>query len=170
MARIVYLISPNKIYKSFYSDLNLVLKSKLVKYFQLRLKRKKNVSLKELLLKIKKITKKNKVKLIINDHAKLVKKTNIDGCHLGQKDLDIKLARKLIKNKIIGVTCHNSLKLVKKAIADKADYIALGSFYKSKLKPNAIRTSFKTLIKIRKKLRCLLLVLGGLTNKILKKF
>ena len=74
MARIVYLISPNKIYKSFYSDLNLVLKSKLVKYFQLRLKRKKNGSLKELLLKIKEDYKKIKVKLIINDHAKLVKK------------------------------------------------------------------------------------------------
>ena len=89
--------------------------------------------MKEFLIKIKKITKKNKVKLIINDNVILVKETNIDGCHIGQKDLDIKSARKLIKNRIIGVTCHNSLKLVKKAIADKADYIALGSFYKSKL-------------------------------------
>ena len=169
MAKIIYLISPNKIYKSFYSDLNLVLKSKLVKYFQLRLKRKKNGSLKELLLKIKKITKKNKVKLIINDHAKLVKKTNIDGCHLGQKDLDIKLARKLIKNKIIGVTCHNSLKLAKKAELNKADYIALGSFYKSKLKPNAIKTSLKTLRKVREETSLPIVGIGGINNKNFKK-
>ncbi len=169
MARIVYLISPNKIYKRFYKDLDLVLKSKLVKYFQLRLKKKKNKEMKEFLIKIKKITKKNKVKLIINDNVILVKETNIDGCHIGQKDLDIKSARKLIKNRIIGVTCHNSLKLVKKAIADKADYIALGSFYKSKLKPNAIRTNFKTLIKIRKKTSLPIVGIGGINNKNFKK-
>ena len=169
MARIVYLISPNKIYKTFYKDLDLVLKSKLVKYFQLRLKKKKNKEMKEFLIKIKKITKKNKVKLIINDNVILVKETNIDGCHIGQKDLDIKSARKLIKNRIIGVTCHNSLKLVKKAIADKADYIALGSFYKSKLKPNAIRTNFKTLIKIRKKTSLPIVGIGGINNKNFKK-
>ena len=75
--------------------------------------------MKEFLIKIKKITKKNKVKLIINDNVILVKETNIDGCHIGQKDLDIKSARKLIKNRIIGVTCHNSLKLVKKQLQIK---------------------------------------------------
>ena len=171
MAKIIYLISPNKIYKSFYSDLNLVLKSKLVKYFQLRLKKKKNSSLKELLIKIKRITQKNKVKLIINDNAKLVKKTNIDGCHLGQKDLDIKLARKLIKNKwnLIQSSESNPLKLAKKAELNKADYIAIGSFYKSKLKPNAIKTSLKTLRKIRKVTSLTIVGIGGINNKNFKK-
>jgi thiamine-phosphate pyrophosphorylase len=41
------------------------------------------------------------------------KKLNADGCHLGQKDMDIKNARKIIGNKIIGITCHNSIKLAK---------------------------------------------------------
>ena len=44
------------------------------------------------------------------------KNLNADGCHLGQKDMNIIEARKLIGNKIIGITCHNSIKLAKIAI------------------------------------------------------
>ena len=53
---------------------------------------------------------------------------------LGQKDMNILKARKLIGNKIIGVTCHNSVKLAKIAMKNKADYIALGAFNYSKTK------------------------------------
>ena len=48
--------------------------------------------------------------------------------------MDIKSARKILKKKIIGVTCHNSLKLAKLAERDKADYIAFGAFNLSKTK------------------------------------
>ena len=84
-------------------------------FFQLRLK-KENLK-KKLIIgkKIKKICKKFKVKLLINDDVFLTKKLNADGCHLGQKDMDILKARKLIRNKIIGVTCHNSIKFAKDA-------------------------------------------------------
>ena len=64
--------------------------------------------------KIKKICKKYKVKFLINDDPKLAKRLNADGCHLGQKDMNIKKARKILKNKIIGITCHNSINLAKK--------------------------------------------------------
>jgi thiamine-phosphate pyrophosphorylase len=43
----------------------------------------------------------------------LAKKLNADGCHLGQKDTSIIKARKIIGNKIIGITCHNSIKFAK---------------------------------------------------------
>ena len=45
---------------------------------------------------------KNKVKFIINDNPYLALKVNADGCHLGQKDMNIKNAKKILKNKIIG--------------------------------------------------------------------
>ena len=64
---------------------------------------------------------------------------NADGCHLGQKDTKIIHARKIIKEKIIGVTCHNSIKLAKLAIKNKANYLAFGAFYTSKTK----KTKFK---------------------------
>ena len=78
--------------------------------------------------KLKKICKKYDVKFLINDDVYLVKKLDADGCHLGQKDMNITKARKLIGNKIIGITCHNSIKLAKIAIKNKADYLAFWCF------------------------------------------
>ena len=95
----------------------------------------------------------------------LAKKINADGCHLGQSDGSIKNARKLLKNKIIGITCHGSKKLILNAIKEKPDYIALGSFFKSKLKPNAKKAK-KNLIKWSKKRTNLPIVaIGGINNK-----
>ena len=105
--RFIYLISPNKIKKSFYNNLNVVLSSNLISFFQLRLKQYSLIERKEIGIKIKKICKKYKVKLIINDDPNLAKKIGADGCHLGQNDMVIQLARKTLKKKIIGITCHN---------------------------------------------------------------
>ena len=94
--------------------------------------RLKKYSLKQKILigkKIQQICKKNNIKFIVNDDPILSKKLNADGCHLGQKDMTYKNARKIIGNKIIGVTCHNSIKLAKAAIKENADYIAFGAFF-----------------------------------------
>ena len=64
----------------------------------------------------------------------LAKRLNADGCHLGQNDMSLVQAKKIIKEKIIGVTCHNSIKLAKIAINNKADYLAFGAFYPQKQK------------------------------------
>ena len=146
--KFIYLISPNKIINnSFYNNLNLVLKSKKVKFFQLRLK-KESIKKKIIIAKkILKICKKNKVKFIINDDPYLALKVNADGCHLGQKDMDIFKAKKILKNKIIGVTCHNSIKLAKYASLNGANYIALGAFYKTKTKKVIHKANIKTLKK-----------------------
>ena len=87
--KFVYLISPVKINKSFFKDLTKVLKQKKVSFFQLRLK--KSSFKKKLIIgrKIQKICKKFKVKFLINDDVYLAKKLNADGCHLGQKDMNI---------------------------------------------------------------------------------
>ena len=62
---------------------------------------------------------------LVNDDPMLAKKLNADGCHLGQKDMDIISARKILGKKIIGITCHNSISLAKKALKNNADYLAL---------------------------------------------
>ena len=69
----------------------------------------------------------------------MAKKIGADGCHIGQKDIDIQKARKILKQKIIGVTCHNSKKLIKKAIQNKADYIAIGAFFHQKQKKQNLK-------------------------------
>jgi thiamine-phosphate pyrophosphorylase len=169
LKQLVYLISPNKIYSDFYKDLEKVLSSKKVSFFQLRLKKKPKNLIIKIAKQIKKITKKYKVKLIINDDSKLAKKVGADGCHIGQLDNTVVSARKDVKKKIIGVTCHNSRKLALKASKDKADYLAFGSFFKSSLKPNAKKTDLKILFWAKKNIKKPIVVIGGITDKNYKK-
>ena len=168
--KFIYLISPNKIInKSFYNILNLVFKSNKVKFFQLRLKKesiKKKVTIAK---KILKICEKNNVKLIINDDPYLAKKVNADGCHLGQKDMNIVKAKKILKNKIVGITCHNSISLARNAYLNGASYIALGAFYKTKTKKVIHNASIKTLNKIKKSINLPVVAIGGINEKNYKK-
>ena len=169
MKRLVYLISPNKINDKFYLDLDKVLSHKNVSFFQLRLKKIKKNNLLGIINKIKKITSKHKVKLIINDNFILAKRIKANGCHMGQLDGSFKIARKELKNKILGITCHNSKILAKNAINNKADYIAFGSFFKSKLKPKAIKANLNILRWAKKNIKKPVVVIGGINNLNYKK-
>ena len=99
MRRLVYLISPQKLNKNFYKDLEKVLSFKNVKFFQLRLKNTKRDNLFKITKKIKKITKKHNVKFILNDNPFLTITFKADGCHMGQLDGSLKAARKKLKVK-----------------------------------------------------------------------
>ena len=112
--------------------------------------------------KSKKICKKFNVKFLINDDVYLAKKLNADGCHLGQKDMSISEARKLIGNKIIGITCHNSIKLAKSAIKNKADYLAFGAFNISKTKKTKLKANLSLLKKIKKITKIPIVAIGGI--------
>jgi thiamine-phosphate pyrophosphorylase len=160
--KFIYLISPNKIYPGFYHDLNQVLRVGRVTLFQLRLKK---YSLKQKIVigkKIQQICKKNNIKFIVNDDPMLSKTLNADGCHLGQKDMEIKKARKIIGNKIIGVTCHNSIELAKAAIKESADYIAFGAFFSTTTKKVKFKADIKILNKIKKLTKTPIVAIGGI--------
>ena len=139
-----------------------ILKTGKVSLFQLRLK-KYPFSQKIVIGKIiQKICKKNGVKFLVNDDPILSKKLNADGCHLGQKDMDIKNARKIIGNKIIGITCHNSIKLAKAAVEDKASYIALGAFFSTTTKKVKYKATTKILNKVKKLTKTPIVAIGGI--------
>jgi len=169
--RYIYLISPPKIINiKFYSQLDQVLKTKKVGFFQLRLKKICTINLIKIAKKIKKITKKNKVKLLINDNPFVAKLINADGCHIGQKDLDYITCRKILgKKKIIGITCHNSKKLAKKAKKNKANYIAFGSFFKSSTKKTTFKANLALLHWAKKKINMPIVAIGGINNSNYKK-
>ena len=163
--RKIYLVSPNKIKNKFYKDLEDVLSLNKVEFFQLRLK---NISRKKIIYigkKILKICKKYRVNFIINDDPIIAKSINSDGCHLGQSDKNILAARKIILNKIIGITCHNSKKLVKQAIKNNADYIALGAFYKSETKKTNYKANLKLITEVKKMTNIPIVVIGGINLK-----
>jgi len=160
--KFIYLISPNNIYPQFYQDLKEVLNTGKVGLFQMRLKK---YSLKQKILigkKIHRICKKNGVEFLVNDDPVLSKKLNADGCHLGQKDTRINEARKIIGNKIIGITCHNSIKLAKSAIKEKASYIAFGAFFSTKTKKVKFKATTKVLNKLRKLTKIPIVAIGGI--------
>ena len=163
--KFIYLISPPKIERNFLQSLNEVFKQKKISFFQLRLKKDSFKKKFKVGLKIQKICKKFKVKFLINDDVFLAKKLNADGCHLGQNDMKIKEARKLIGKKIIGITCHNSIKLAKTAIKNKADYLAFGAFYSSKTKKVKYKASISLLKKARKITNTPIVVIGGINSK-----
>ena len=161
--KFIYLISPNKIKdKNFYNQLIDILKLNKTFFFQLRLKKESKKNKIVIGKKIQKICKKYKVKFIVNDDPILAKKLNADGCHLGQKDMKISRARKLLKNKIIGTTCHNSLKLVKKAIKEKVNYIALGAFYPTKTKKVKYKANIQLLTLVKKITTTPIVAIGGI--------
>ena len=167
--KFIYLISPNKINKDFYKNLKLILKTNSVNYFQMRFKK---YSFKQKIIigkKIRKICRFNNVKLIVNDDPWLTKKIDADGCHLGQKDMEINKARTIIGDKIIGITCHNSLKLAKKAIRSKATYLAFGAFYPTKTKKTKFKASTKILNEANKLTNIPLVAIGGINSKNYKK-
>ena len=171
MKRYIYLISPQKIRETkFYKDLDNVLKNNKIKYFQLRLKKISALNLLKISKKVKKVAKKNKVKLLINDNPILAKKINADGCHIGQKDMDFISCRKILgKNKIIGITCHNSKKLALQAKKYGANYVAFGAFFKSSTKKTALKANLEILRWARKKINMPIVAIGGINNSNYKK-
>ena len=119
--------------------------------------------------KIKKICKKYKVNFLVNDDPFLSKKIDADGCHLGQKDMNIKEARKILGKKIIGITCHNSINLAKKAIKARANYIAFGAFYETKTKKVKYKSNIRILNQTKKLTNTPIVAIGGINSENYKK-
>ena len=127
--------------------------------------RLKKYSLKQKILigkKIKKICNTNRVKFLINDDPWLTKELDADGCHLGQNDMKITEARTIIGNKIIGITCHNSIRLARIAIKSKANYLAFGAFNTSKTKKTKYQANTKILSEVNKITNIPIVAIGGI--------
>ena len=171
MKRYIYLISPQNIRGvKFYKELNKVLKTKKVEYFQLRLKKISNSNLLKISRKIKKIVRKNNVKFLINDKPMIARKIDAEGCHIGQKDKDFISSRKILgKKKIIGMTCHNSKKLALKAKKYGVNYVAFGSFFESATKKSAFKANLAILRWAKKKINMPTVAIGGINSSNYKK-
>lgn len=133
--------------------------------------REKNLNDEEFLkiaLKLKKILKKYKIPLIINDNVKIAKKIDADGVHVGQDDLEAKKAREILgENKIIGVSAHN-IQEAKKAEEDGADYIGCGTIFKSPTKSDATILTKKDLIDVVNTVTIPVVYIGGITENNIK--
>ena len=172
MSKFLYLISPEKItnHKIFLKKLELVFTSNIIKFFQLRIKNQKREQIILLGKKIIKLTKKYKVNFIVNDDPYIAKILKAEGCHLGQQDMSINFAKKILKkNSIIGITCHNSKILASKAFTNKASYVAFGAFYPTKTKKTKYKAKLRLLRWAKKNFKKPIVAIGGINQNNYKK-
>ena len=134
-----------------------------ISLFQFRDKNSKYEIKKSTALKLQTLCKKYNTLFIINDDVVLAKEISADGVHLGRDDMDIDMARKILGDKIIGVSCYNNLEDAITAEIMGADYIALGSFFNSPTKPEARKIAIDLLPIAKSKLNIPVVAIGGIT-------
>lgn len=127
----LYLITDRKLCKKPFLEVIESACKAGVKAIQLREKDLNSRELLELAKKVRKITSKYTCKLFINDRADIAKLVNADGLQIPENGLPAKVSRKLLPNKLIGISCH-SLKSTLQAEKDGADFILFGSIFKKK--------------------------------------
>ena len=104
------------------------------------------------------------IPFMVNDDAFLAHRVNADGVHLGASDTGAKEARRVLGNhKIVGVSCYNRLSMAREAIAAGADYVAVGSFFPSTIKPDAVKADAELLYQTRTEFDVPLVAIGGIT-------
>lgn len=82
----------------------------------------------------KKITSQSKTLFIVNDRAEIAKEVDADGLHIGQSDINIHTARKILGyDKILGISTHN-ISQARRAQQEGADYISVGPIFYTKTK------------------------------------
>ena len=134
-----------------------------ISLFQFRDKNSKYEIKKSTALKLQTLCKKYNTLFIINDDVVLAKEISADGVHLGGDDMGISMARKILGDKIIGVSCYNNLEDAITAEIMGADYIALGSFFNSPTKPEARKIAIDLLPIAKSKLNIPVVAIGGIT-------
>lgn len=137
---------------------------------QLREKDCSSLEFYETAKKIRKITKKYNIPLIINDRVDIALAVDADGVHVGQTDLPAEVVRHIIgEDKIVGVSVAN-LSEAKQAAADQADYLGVGAMYPTDTKANARHVTIEELKELRSAVNVPIVVIGGINQKTLHSF
>lgn len=111
--------------------------------------------------RIRAITSRYKIPLIINDRIDIALAVDADGIHVGQTDLPCSIVKKIVPDRIVGV----SVATLDEAIAaesDGADYLGVGAMFSTNTKSNTRAVSLETLKSIRKSVKIPIVAIGGI--------
>lgn len=135
--------------------------------------REKNCSSKEfyeLAVRVKEITDKYHVPLIINDRVDIALAVDAAGVHIGQSDLPASVVRNIIgKDKILGVSAARQEEALK-AVEDGADYLGVGAMFATNTKTDARPVTMEELKGIRAAVSIPIVVIGGINMNTLERF
>ncbi|MBI5676392.1 MAG: thiamine phosphate synthase [Nitrospirae bacterium] len=135
-----------------------------IKIIQLREKLLSKKDIYKEALAIRTLTLRYNVTFIVNDHIDIALAVDADGVHLGQDDMPVKEARKIIgRRKIIGVSTH-SLKQALDAEASGADYIGFGPIFKTATKDVGKPKGIASLKKISEQIKIPIAAIGGISH------
>lgn len=133
-----------------------------VSIIQIREKTAETLDFYNLALKVKEITTKYNIPLIINDRVDIALAIDADGVHVGQSDMPCDVTRELIgEDKILGVSAA-TISEAKKAENDGADYIGTGAIFPTTTKKDADSVSKKELIEIVNSIDIPVVAIGGI--------
>lgn len=132
---------------------------------QLREKNKTTREYIDLAEKVHSVTKKYNIPLIIDDRVDVALAADTEGVHVGQSDMPVYIARKLMgKNKIVGATTK-TVPQAKEAFEQGADYLGVGAIYPTTTKVKTVLTSVDTLKSIVKAVPINVNAIGGLNTE-----
>lgn len=115
-------------------------------------------------LKVKEITSKHNVPLIINDRLDIAQAVDADGLHIGQKDMPLAIARKLLgPDKIIGVSA-STVELAAQAEKEGADYLGVGAVFPTSTKDDAETVEHSEVRKIKEIVKIPIVAIGGINE------
>jgi thiamine-phosphate pyrophosphorylase len=135
-----------------------------VKFFQYRNKDGARRSIYETALVLAQIARRAQARFIVNDHADIAAAVDADGVHLGQDDLPIEFARKLLgRDKLIGISTH-SLEQAVAAEASGADYIGFGPIFPTTTKDAGQTQGIRNLSIIKQAVTFPVMAIGGIND------
>ncbi len=160
----LYLVTPPAIdLASFPAALAAALDAGDIAAVQLRLKDAPNDALRRAIDALRPIAQDRAVAFLLNDRPDLAAATGCDGAHVGQTDTPAREARRVLGERTLGVTCHDSRDLAMQAGEDGADYVAFGAFFPTATKEAPTRAETELLAWWSELMELPCVAIGGIT-------
>jgi thiamine-phosphate pyrophosphorylase len=162
----LYLITPPRLEDpaGFAPRLEAALSAGDVAAVQVRLKDASEAEITEAIRVLGPVARAHDAALILNDDPALAARLDCDGVHVGQSDSPYAQARRLMgRDRIVGVTCHDSRHLAMEAAEQGADYVAFGAFFPTSTKDAATRAEPEILSVWQETMETPCVAIGGIT-------
>jgi thiamine-phosphate pyrophosphorylase len=160
----LYLVTPPALAPASFRDiLAAALDAGDVAAVQLRLKDVDDTALRRAIAALRPVAQSRGVAFLLNDRPDLAVEMGCDGAHVGQEDTPAPIARKILGDRTLGVTCHASRDLAMTAGEEGADYVAFGAFFPSPTKPGAGRADVELLAWWSELMELPSVAIGGIT-------